>query len=569
MDAPEESYRTEQLGHLGLVASTIKKLDLVNKINQRIPLDRKKGGKISHGHRAAAMLLNGLGYVNRTLYLSPHFFEDKPMDLLLEGDFSHKDFNDDMLGRNLDAIAAYGTTKLFSEIAYEICLENNLLKGSYHMDSTSIALYGEYEGYDGTSPFPLLGYSKDHRPDLKQITVTMTQISDANIPIWFEALNGNSSDKKSFQETVKLMQDFQASLANMPDNIPFVVDAAFYTPESLKQLNQVTWLTRVPANYKEAKQLLTKAAEALEWVQVDPYNKLHAFKICHEGIEQRWALIDSAKGRARAKKTFFKKLDKTYDKQSKALWHICNQTFVCEADAEQCLSKFAKQLKYHQVHYDIVPVLKHSGRGRPKEGSKAICVGYRCEATLATELDSIKKEIDRLGRFILATNELDAKRISDQDMLIQYKKQTSIERGFKFLKSDEFELNHVFLKNPNRIGALMMLMTLCLVVYNFAQYQLRQALEHEDTVVPNQLGKPVKNPTLRWIFQLLSSISVLCLWDDKSHKWVKRVCNLKKIHRIILYHHGPEALSVYGMSPEMALPEYDKNQKPLMKWCGM
>lgn len=569
MGSPVEPYKTEELGHLGLIASTIKKLGIVNKVNQRIPLDRKKGGKVSHGHRAAAMLLNGMGYINRTLYLSPHFFKNKPLDLLLEGDFRYEDFNDDMLGRHLDAIAKYGTTKLFSEITYEICLENNLLNGCYHLDSTSVALYGEYEGYEHANPFPMLGYSKDHRPDLKQITITMTQISDANIPIWFEALNGNSSDKKSFQETVKFMKEFQASLSNMPDNIPFVVDAAFYTTDSLAQLDRVTWLTRVPANYKEAKTWLTQADEAIEWVKVDKYNKLHAFEIVHEGIRQRWALIDSEKGRAKAKRTFFKKVEKTYAKLSKSLWHLCNQTFACEADAQQSLLKFSQQLKYHQIHYEIIPVLKHSGRGRPKQGSEAICIGYRCEAGLATDIDKIKMEVERLGRFILATNELDTQRLSVQEMLAQYKKQTNIERGFKFLKSDEFELNHVFLKNPDRIGALMMLMTLCLVVYNFAQYQLRQALEHEDTVVPNQLGKPVKNPTLRWIFQLMSSISVLCLWDENNSKWVKRVCNLKKIHRIILYHHGPEALSIYGLSSTMPLPEYDKNQKPLMEWCGM
>lgn len=569
MDTPSEFYRTEQLGHLGLVAATIKKLDIVNKINQRIPLDRKKGGKVSHGHRAAAMLLNGLGYVNRTLYLSPHFFENKPMDLLLDGNFDHTDFNDDMLGRNLDAIANYGTTKLFSEIAYEICRDNNLLQGSYRLDSTSLALYGDYEGYEHGMPFPMLGYSKDHRPDLKQITLTMTQVSDANIPIWFEALNGNSSDKKSFQETVKLMKEFQSSLKNMPDNIPFIVDAAFYTPESLAKLNQVTWLTRVPANYKEAKSWLTKTDQELNWTQVDRHNKLYVFEIVHEGIQQRWALVDSEKGRGRAKKTFYKKLEKAYDKQGKKLWHLCNQTFTCEADAEKIVLTFSKQLKYHQLHYQIVPILKHNGRGRPKQGCKTVCVGYRCEATLASDIDKIKKEVERLGRFILATNELSKERIPDKDLLLQYKKQTNIERGFKFLKSDEFELNHIFLKNPNRIGALMMLMTLCLVVYNFAQYQLRQALEHENTVVPNQLGKPVKNPTLRWVFQLLSSITVLCLWDELNQQWIKKVCNLKKIHRIILYHHGPEALSVYGLSSDMELPDYDKNQKPLDKWCGM
>ena len=164
---------------------------------------------------------------------------------------------------------------------------------------------------------------------------------------------------------------------------------------------------------------------------------------------------------------------------------------------------------------------------------------------------------------------MDVEKIRDQDILLQYKQQSNIERGFKFLKSDEFELNHIFLKNPNRIGALMMLMTLCLVVYNFAQHQIRQALENEDTVLPNQLGKPIKKPTLRWVFQLLSSITVLCLWDKDNQVWIKRVCNLKTIHRIILYHHGPEALSMYGIDKKMTLPDYDKNQKPLMKWCGM
>jgi len=263
----------------------------------------------------------------------------------------------------------------------------------------------------------MLGYSKDHRPDLKQITVTMTQISDANIPIWFEALNGNSSDKKSFQETVKSMKAFQLSLTNMPDNIPFVVDAAFYTPESLKKLNQVTWLTRIPANYKAAKRWLTKADKAIEWVQVDADNKLHVFEVLHEGIEQRWALVDSKKGRARAEKTFFKQLEKTYDKHSKTLWHLCNQTFSCEADAEKRLLNFSKQLKYYQLHYQIIPVLKHPGRGRPKQGREAICVGYRCEATLASDMNKIKKELERLGRFILATNELNKERMPDEEIL--------------------------------------------------------------------------------------------------------------------------------------------------------
>ena len=569
MEYPKEPYKTQQLGHLGLISATIKQLGLIDKINQRLPLDFDKGGKISHGHRSAAMLLNGLGYTNRTLYLSPHFFEDKPLDLLLGINATHEDLNDDMLGRHLDAIAAYGPTQLFSEIMYEVCTEQDLWRGNYHLDSTSLSLYGDYEAYPDASPLPAFGYSKDHRPDLKQITVTLTQVSEAHLPIWFEANEGNYSDKKGFQETVKVLKAFHASLEAVPDNIPFVVDAAFYTPESLRDLDNVIWLTRVPSNYRLARQWLTKPDKSISWEDADEHNKLYSFKVNHEGIAQRWTLVDSAKGRAKSTATFLKRLNKTYEKESKQLWHICNEVFACTQDAEQAMLKFGKKLKWHQLHYDIVPILKHQGRGRPKPGAQMHCVGYQCHAALASDIEKINTETERLGRFILATNQLDEEKISAQEMLSQYKSQTHIERGFGFLKADEFELDHIYLKNPNRIGALMMLMTLCLVVYNFAQYRLRQTLAHEDTVVPNQLGKPIKKPTLRWIFQLMSSITVLCLWDGKTESWVKKTCNLKTIHRVILYHYGPQAMQLYGLHMTDSPPEYDKNQKSLTEWCEM
>ena len=122
-------------------------MGLIDKINQRLPLNIQKGGIVSHGHRCAAMLINGLGYTTRTLYLSSHFFEDKPLSRLLEIAIEPESLNDDMLGRHLDAIARYGTTKLFSEIAFEIWQEQKLLGNSYHLDTTTLSLYGDYANY--------------------------------------------------------------------------------------------------------------------------------------------------------------------------------------------------------------------------------------------------------------------------------------------------------------------------------------------------------------------------------------------------------------------------------------
>lgn len=75
-------------------------------------------------------------------------------------------------------------------------------------------------------------------------------------------------------------------------------------------------------------------------------------------------------------------------------------------------------------------------------------------------------------------------------MLEEYKSQQKVEGGFRFLKDPWFMVDSIFLKSPLRIEALMMVMTtLCLLVYNVAQYRLREALKGKNETLPNQLNK--------------------------------------------------------------------------------
>ena len=63
---------------------------------------------------------------------------------------------------------------------------------------TVLSLYGSYEQISSdVTPKPLLGYSKDHRADLKQVTLQCVSLGKDALPIWMEALDGNSSDKRS------------------------------------------------------------------------------------------------------------------------------------------------------------------------------------------------------------------------------------------------------------------------------------------------------------------------------------------------------------------------------------
>ena len=105
-----ESVGSQQLGHLGLMAGVIHDLGLMERIDGRLCLDSFKGGIVRYGQRVASMILNGLGFMTKRLYMTSHFFSDKPIPELLGPRVNASHLNDNCLGRCLDKIADYGVT---------------------------------------------------------------------------------------------------------------------------------------------------------------------------------------------------------------------------------------------------------------------------------------------------------------------------------------------------------------------------------------------------------------------------------------------------------------------------
>ncbi len=114
-----ESVHVERLDHLGLIASVIKDLGLIRMIDARIVPDEQE--EITPGEAVAGMILNGLGFANRPLSLTPQFFANKPLDLLFREGIRAEMFNRFKLGRTLDEVYTYGCDLLFSELALAVC----------------------------------------------------------------------------------------------------------------------------------------------------------------------------------------------------------------------------------------------------------------------------------------------------------------------------------------------------------------------------------------------------------------------------------------------------------------
>jgi transposase len=80
-------------------------------------------------------------------------------------------------------------------------------------------------------------------------------------------------------------------------------------------------------------------------------------------------------------------------------------------------------------------------------------------------------------------------------ILSLYKSQQSVEKGFRFLKSPDFLTSSLYLKKPERIEALLMVMTCCLVVYAALEHKIRIELKAQSAYFPHLKYKPCQNPT--------------------------------------------------------------------------
>ena len=545
METTAYEYETERLDHLGIVAGICKQIELAKVIDESLPTP--SGRKVSCGQATVAMVLNALGLTGRALYLMPEYMNNKPVDILLEAGLKAEDFNDDTLGRGLDELFQAGITELFARVAARAATVFNIEYEYVHLDTSSFSLHGEYESevaQEAVSRRGAIevthGYSKEKRPDLKQVVVSLITSQQSALPLWLEALDGNSSDKKSFAETV---QAYCKQLET--DELPwFVMDSAGYSKANLAQWDNVQWLTRVPETIAEAKRALQSVVTE-EMTALDNGCRVHALDSDYGQVQQRWLVVYSPKAWEREVKRLDKQIARAGEKTGKELRRLAQAQFACEADARKAVQRLENKMKWHSVQAQYNPVKKHIQPGRPATGVAPMIVGWKVQGQLSVKQEAIAQARQWLGRFILATNELDTERLSDSAMLVAYKAQGhSVERGFRFLKDPMFFADSLFLKSPARIMAMIMVMGLALLVYALAERELRHQLQAQNETVPDQKGKPTQTPTMRRVAQMFEGVDVLVIrFGDQVLE--RRVLNLSKERLKILRLLGPDVENCY------------------------
>jgi transposase len=555
----EVQIDVQDLDHLGIIAGIVDEIGIVEVIDKEIGTDLRE--KVSAGQIVKAMIINCMGFLTAPLYLFSEFFEGKATEHLIGAGIKAEYLNDSRIGRVLDQIYEYGITILFVKIATLMANRFKIETKIAHIDGTSMAVHGKYLqseeiGIEQNSDVNMLseqdsllegrqkkdeedlepvsinithGYSRDHRPDLKQYTLSLLTTEAEGIPLFMQVGSGNELDQKAF---VKMIKEFKSQWTDAAPSV-YVMDAAFYTESNLSEFQySIKWISRVPFTIKAAKDLAINLLPE-QFSRSTLYKGYQSCSVCHEyaGVKQLWVIVESDERKLADLKSLSKRISKSLTAKLSSLNRLSNHEFACEADALSAAADFEKTLPYHLLaELTIIAKPHYQRKGRPRLGDEVSHYTYQIQSSLCENEIVIKNHRNQAGRFILATNLLDEERNliaastsglcqeewTNDLILKEYKSQQSTERGFRFIKDPLFFVSRVFLKSTKRIMALAMIMTLALMVYSLGQRQLRRALEQADSTLPNQKGKPTARPTLRWILQCFQSVHLVFVDGIKS-----------------------------------------------------
>jgi transposase len=536
---PQTEIQIQNLDHLGLVAGIIDEIGIVEIINEEVSME--PGEIVTAGQVVKAILLNGLGLVSRALYLFPQFFEDKATEHLLGEGIEPKHLNDDKIGRVMDKLYQIGLWGIFLLISLAAVKKFGVSTEDCHLDSTSHSVEGEYnkeyptveilktgaEGEEiekGPQPIKITyGYSRDRRPDLKQFMINLIVSGDGDVPLFLKTGDGNEADKAVFGQISKEFKN-QVNFDSL-----MVGDSALYTKENLKLMKEMHWLSRVPLSIKAAQELVDSISEKELTASKIPGYFWQETSSNYGGIEQRWLLVESQARKESDLKKLAKKIEQEKKTALEKIRQLSGREFENRATALAFIKGLSDSLKYHQLtEIQVNLVQPEPKKLKAKSKDELLDKYYQVQGKLEVNLPAIEKQKKRAGRFVLATNDLDKKRLISEDILKKYKGQQAPERGFSFLKDPLFFADSIFLKSPHRIEVMAMLMGLCLLVYTIGQRQLRLNLKQQETGLKNQLGKLTERPTLRWIFQCFQGIHLLRIQDNQ------KISNLTDERRNIL-----------------------------------
>ena len=514
-----------QVNHLPIVADFARRLGLVEIVNRLVPVEME----VEPGVIVLGMVLDTLSG-RSPLYHLEGAFSDCDRTVLFGKDLPANYFSDDNAGRIMDRIFDAGTQRVFSALSMSAMDRFALTAKHVHFDTTSVNVFGDYNNAaDEQAPFKIThGYSKDKRPDLKQFVLSLLCV-DGDIPIVGKHEDGNRSDKKINHRVLGEVSRHMKEHGVAEDAFIYVADSAMVTEENLARAG--AFITRLPATYNECERVILDAIDADRWLDVGRIaqtaptkNRPGAIYRVHEGSVNlyerpyRAIVVHSSAHDKRRQKRLERELAASLKEIASQAKACEKKTLFCRADAEAAADEaMTRPTAYHRLEVRVVERPRYA-RGRPKHDAERtpIAIEYGLATEILEDREAIERRRKMAGCFVLLTNVEGAKEgapgYDAEQILRTYKEQYAIERNFSFLKDDQI-VNALFLKRPQRIEVLGLILLISLLIWRLIEHVMRTQLQADGTTVPGWDDKPTSRPSAYMLTWKFRGLMILCIGE--------------------------------------------------------
>jgi len=552
-----------RLSALPVLMSYLRRLRVRELIDEVVP--KHELHVVSHGECIEAMLCS-IFVGTHTLSKIEHVLAGFDLDYLfgrpgLRSDF----FNDTRLGEALDAL--YGKTeRLQSAIVFAGLREFGIKVCRIHLDSTTVSVYGDYDSILEVEaslikrpPIPAFGYSKDHRPDLKQLLISMS-MCDVGIPLYGRVQDGNVSDIEEFRHHLEKL----AGMLDTLRDIVLVADCKLCTDTTLAMAYELGFniVTLMPETYALRSKLIDLACQEsdlpiLMTTKEGAVYRGKSFKIPvaieksddqTETVFWRYVVIHSSQLEEQKLATRKREVVAERRKLNRELAKLSKTPFACQPDAEKAAHEFVASCKayYHRIDFATearqIPV--SAGRGRRKAEPPSPAIMHFLNGIIS-EIPRQERKFAPEGMFVLLTTISDRRELKDSQVLEAYKGQQVVEMGFHWLKGP-LAVAPVFLKLPSRIDVLGFVYLISMFLYGLVQRDLRARLAARGGKIMHAGGQRTDRPTTRGVFELFEWVERFVYHDGAQTRTIMRYinANIMEVIDLMGWH------QLYGLTPE-------------------
>jgi transposase len=415
-------------------------------------------------------------------------------------------------GRVLDRLYDCSTMKIFTACAMRAAARFGFDTRYVHFDTTSCSVWGDYT-FPETQDVPFrvtYGYSKDKRPDLKQFVLSMLCV-DRALPLWGKPEDGNTSDKTLNTTLLSEIAEILRHQGVQPGAYIYIADAALVTEDNLAALQDTLFITRLPATYSECGRVITEAVAHNQWEEVGVLAQTKptkhrpgtSYKVAERqvtlyGKVYRAVVVHSSSQDQRRQKHLARERQASYATLKATVGEAAQQAYFCHADAEAAAEKLRTLPNtYYQIEV-VVEERPQYGPGRPSRHKPrpVKAMRYGLKPTLRERSEVIARKSQEAACFVLLTKVPTTGEMAHRagDVLRAYKEQHGVEQNFAFLK-DPLIVNSLFLKKPERIEALGLILLLALLLWRLVERALRVHLETTGHTLTGWDKKATQKPT--------------------------------------------------------------------------